>query len=82
MATEFYSDDRPPGYEVTVSCPASSWHFNKTEYAQFPETIDAHITMLVAQHKATGCTEEPRVFDALAEGIAAQERRMDRFYSL
>lgn len=64
------------GYEVSVSCLAC--RFQKTEYAQYPETIDQLLGWLEGQHRATGCTQKPRVFDALAEGIAAQEERETR----
>ena len=79
--SDSYCDDWR-GYEVTVSCRAMSRHFGKTEYAPFPEAIDGHIGSLVAEHRATGCTEEPRIYDALAEGIAAQEERAARSNSL
>ena len=79
---DFGDEEGWKGYEVTVSCSAQNWHFNKTDYAQWPETIDVHIARLVAKHKATGCTQEPKVFDALAEGHAARERREEEANSL
>lgn len=78
-----YSDDlEAQGYEVTVSCAASSGHFRETEYAEFTETIDPLIGWLLDKHAATGCQEEPRVFDAHGQGVAAYEDRVDRANSL
>jgi len=60
-------------YEVTVTCKCG---FGETDQATFTETIDPLIHQLLARHKATGCSEEPTVYDAHGEGIEALQRRM------
>lgn len=74
-----YPDDEQ-GYEVSVSC--SSCGFRETDCAQFTETIDPLVARLVGKHKATGCGEQPKVYDVHGEGVATLEERAARANTL